>query len=294
MPEAKAHGTLHLVATPIGNLEDMSPRALRALEACEIIAAEDTRRTRKLLTRYGISRRLLSCHEHNEAQRIPVLLDALRSGKDVALVSDAGSPGISDPGHRLVRRAAEAGIPVTALPGPSAIVLALSLSGMPADRFTFYGFLPRTPAERSRLFEEVRRVPHTLVFFESPHRLVSSMRHMAEALGQRRAVLCRELTKRFEQVERGTLAEIAEAYGGRKPRGEFCLVVEGRPREPADGEDHRDRVRQALEAVRQARGRPLKEVAREVADRLDLSRREVYQLALADEAAGDGADPDEA
>ena len=227
MADGTKPGTLHLVATPIGNLEDLSFRALRTLKECDLIAAEDTRRTRKLLTHYGISRPLVSYYEHNETKRIPAILDALREGKDVALVSDAGSPGISDPGFRLVREAADQGMPVTALPGPSAVILALSVSGLPADRFSFYGFLPRSGSERKRLLEEAAQVPRTLVFFESPHRIVKTLEDMLDLLGDRRAAVCRELTKRFEQVERDVLSELIAKRKARTPKGEFCIVIEG-------------------------------------------------------------------
>jgi len=280
MPGRKKPGTLHLVATPIGNLEDITFRGLRTLKECELIAAEDTRRTRKLLCHYGISRPLVSYYEHNEAKRIPALLDALREGKDVALVSDAGSPGISDPGFRLVREAVGQGIPVTALPGPSAVTLALSVSGLPTDRFSFYGFLPRSASERKRLLEETAQVQHTVVFFESPHRLVKSMEEMHAFFGDRRAAICRELTKRFEQVERGTLAELITKTSSRVPKGEFCIVLEGRGRKGLQAAEKEDRLRKALNGLKQRRDQPLREAAREVALEHGLSKREVYQLGL--------------
>jgi 16S rRNA (cytidine1402-2'-O)-methyltransferase len=281
MPGRKKSGTLHLVATPIGNLEDITFRALRTLTECELIAAEDTRRTRKLLSHYGISRPLVSCYEHNEEKRIPALLDALREGKDVALVSDAGSPGISDPGFRLVREALDQGIPVTALPGPSAVTLALSVSGLPTDRFSFYGFLPRSGSERKRLLKETAQVPHTVVFFESPHRLVKSLEGMRASFGERRGALCRELTKRFEQVERGTLDELIAKAKSRTPKGEFCIVLEGRGRRKAlQPEEREDRLRKALHDLKRRTDQPLREAARQVALEHGLSKREVYQLGL--------------
>ena len=280
MPDRKKSGTLHLVATPIGNLEDITFRALRTLTECELIAAEDTRRTRKLLSRYGISRPLVSYYEHNEERRILALLDALREGKDVALVSDAGSPGISDPGFRLVREAVEQGIPVTALPGPSAVTLALSVSGLPTDRFSFYGFLPRSGSERKKLLEETVQVPHTLVFFESPHRLVKSLEEMRGSFGDRRAAICRELTKRFEQVERGTLAELIAKAGGRITKGEFCIVVEGKGRKGLQPAEREGRLQKALEELKRRTDQPLREAARQVALEYGLSKREVYQLGL--------------
>jgi len=273
-------GTLHLVATPIGNLEDLTFRALRTLEACELIAAEDTRRTRKLLTHYGISRPLISYYEHNEMKRIPAILDALREGKDVALVSDAGSPGISDPGFRLVREAVDQGMPVTALPGPSAVILALSVSGLPTDRFSFYGFLPRSGSERKRLLEEAAQVHHSLVFFESPHRVVKTLENMLDLLGDRRAAVCRELTKRFEQVERGVLSELIAKGKARTPKGEFCIVIEGRGRKQSQGVDREERLRRAAHDLKSTTDLPLREAARQVALKHGLPRREVYQLGL--------------
>lgn len=288
MAGGKKPGTLYLVATPIGNLEDITLRALRVLKECRLIAAEDTRRTRKLLSHYGISRPLVSYYEQNEEKRIPALLDALREGRDVALVSDAGSPGISDPGFRLVREAVDQGMPVTALPGPSAAILALSLSGLPTDRFSFFGFLPRGGSERKRLLEETARTPHTAVFFESPHRLLKTLEEMHALLGDRRAAVCRELTKRFEQVERGALSELTERARGRSLKGEFCIVLEGRGRKKIPARDRENRLEQALEDLKGERNRPLREAARRVAQRHGLSRREVYQLGLREKGEPSG------
>ncbi len=280
MAGGKKQGTLHLVATPIGNLEDLSHRALRTLEECDLIAAEDTRRTRKLLTHYGISRPLVSYYEQNEAKRIPEILEALREGKDVALVSDAGSPGISDPGYRLVREAIDQGLPVTALPGPSAVILALSVSGLPTDRFTFYGFLPRGGSDRKRLLSEAAEMPHTLIFFESPHRIVKSLEDMLELFGDRQAAVCRELTKRFEQVERGLLSELIGQWKARTPKGEFCIVMEGRSRKARQALDRDQRLARATEELKRPTDLPLSELARQVAQKHGLPRREVYNLGL--------------
>ena len=273
-------GTLILVATPIGNLEDVTSRALRALKEADILAVEDTRRTRKLLSRYEISKKMTSYYEHNEERRIPGLLNALQEGKDVALVSDAGSPGISDPGYRLVKKAVEHGIPVTAVPGPSALILALSLSGLPTDRFTFYGFLPRGREQQRRLLEEASRIPHTLLFFESPHRVVKSLEQMLHVLGDRQTALCRELTKRFEQILRGSLSELVEKTREKEPRGEYCIVVAGREVIETSIEDREEALCLALEDVQRAEGEPLKGAARKAAIKYGLSRREVYQEAL--------------
>jgi len=286
-------GTLTLVATPIGNLEDVTLRALRVLREADLIAAEDTRRTRKLLSHYGISARLLSCHAHNEAKRIPALLALLRRGRRVALVSDAGSPGISDPGARLVEQALEAGFAVTAAPGPSAVILSVSLSGLPSDRFTFYGFLPGKKSERETLLAEAARVPHTLVFFEAPHRIGKALGWMLEAFGDRRAALCRELTKRFEEIERAGLAELLarRSRGEGESRGEFCIVIEGTPSAAEEDIPRAERLRRAVEQVDPRAGVPLKEAAREAAQAHGLSRREVYQALLERRDAPTGGGP---
>ncbi len=294
MADSSGPGTLYLVATPIGNLEDVTLRALRVLKEADLVAAEDTRRTRKLLAHYGIPSKLVSCHEHNEAERIPELVGALRSGKSVALVSDAGSPAVSDPGARPVRAAAEAGLPVTAVPGPSAVTAALALAGFPADRFSFYGFLPRVRSQRRSLLERAADEPHTLIFFESPRRVAATVAEMLGVFGDRRAALCRELTKRFEEVLRGTLAEILGRNQENPPRGELCLVVDGRPfaspatraasgkpQPPPDIGRDLDRLR--------AEGLGLKEAARRLAEAHGLSRREVYQSALRGERAKQAA-----
>ena len=273
-------GTLTLVATPIGNLEDITLRALRVLREAHLIAAEDTRRTAKLLAHFGISCPTVSCHAHNEKQRLPGLLRALQSGRNVALVSDAGTPGISDPGYRIVRRAAELGLPITAVPGPSAAIMALCLSGFPADRFTFYGFLPRAGKHRRLSLEEAAGVPHTLVFFEAPHRIEKTLRDLQETLGDRESAMCRELTKRYEEVRRGPLSALLdENREGSKKRGEYCIVVQGR--EPSTQLPCReDRLEMALEALSAYKDTPLKEASRQIADRFGLSRRDVYQAAL--------------
>jgi 16S rRNA (cytidine1402-2'-O)-methyltransferase len=230
-------GRLAVISTPIGNLGDLSPRAREELAAAELVAAEDTRRTGQLLTTLGLSRPLVSLHEHNETERIGELLEKLRAGARIALVSDAGTPLLSDPGFELVRRVAQEGMPVVAVPGPSAITAALSIAGLPTERFTFEGFLPARLAERRTRVAELRQETRTLVFFEAPHRIAESLEDLAAGFGaERRAAVARELTKVFETVYRGTLSQLAaQARGDANfSRGEITVVVEGAPRAAAD------------------------------------------------------------
>lgn len=227
-----ATGRLDVIASPIGNLEDLAPRARAALAAADLVAAEDTRRTGALLAACGISRPLLSLHDYNEARRVDELVGRLRAGAVIALVSDAGTPLISDPGFALVRAAAAAGIAVRPIPGPSAVTAALSVAGLATDRFVFEGFLPARAAERRRALAALAAERRTLVLFEAPHRIAATLADLAGSLGGgRRALLARELTKTFETLYRGTLGELA-ALAGREPnlaRGEITLVIEGAP-----------------------------------------------------------------
>jgi len=226
-------GRLAVISTPIGNLGDLSPRARDELAAAELVAAEDTRRTGQLLTTLGLSRPLVSLHEHNERERIDELLEKLRAGARIALVSDAGTPLLSDPGFELVRRVAQEGMSVVAVPGPSAITAALSIAGLPTERFSFEGFLPARLGERRTRVAELASETRTLVFFEAPHRIAESLEDMASGFGAtRRAAVARELTKVFETVYRGTLAELAAQArsDANFTRGEITVVVEGAPR----------------------------------------------------------------
>ncbi len=216
--------TLYLVATPIGNLEDITLRAIRILGEVKLIAAEDTRRTRSLLSAYKIKTPLTSYHEHNKKSKLSYLLERLEH-EDIALVSEAGMPGISDPGYELVLAAIEQGIPVIAIPGPSALPAALSVSGLPTDQFLYLGFLPRGKSERKRLLESIASEPRTIVAFEAPHRLLDSLNDLLEGLGDRRIAVCRELTKMYEEVFRGTMSEAITHFS--QPRGEFTLVIAG-------------------------------------------------------------------
>jgi len=262
--------TLHLVATPIGNLEDVTLRALRVLREAALVLAEDTRHTRTLLARHEIAQRPVSLHAHNEASRVERALAVLEEGGDVALVCDAGTPLVSDPGARIVREVIAAGHAVTAVPGPSAVLAALTVAGLGAERFTFVGFLPRKAGECDALLERLAVADETLVFFESPRRLAVTLARLAERLGPRRACVARELTKLHEEAARGTLHELAERFAD-GTRGEVTLVVEGAPpAEPPGLEDLDADIRAGLAAG---------ESARDLADRLSvpgLSRRRVY------------------
>jgi 16S rRNA (cytidine1402-2'-O)-methyltransferase len=267
-------GSLHVVATPIGNLEDVTLRALSILRDASLIAAEDTRTTRRLLTHHGIRTRLVSYNEHNMAFRTPQLLGALEAG-DIALVSEAGTPGVSDPGHQLIVAATQAGFPVVSIPGPSALLAALTASGLPMREFTFLGFLPRRTGERQRALAALSGEPRTLVFFEAPHRLLRTLEDIRSTLGDRRIAVCRELTKAFEEVFRGTVSEAVAHFG--EPRGEFTLVLEGASAavEPADDATILRELARHIE-----KGDSARDAAAEVAAELKVPRRRVYELSL--------------
>lgn len=222
-------GTLTIVATPIGNLEDLSPRAVHALRDAAVIACEDTRTSQVLLARHGIGTPTTALHEHNEAAVVPRLVERLRAGDAIALISDAGTPLVSDPGYRLVNAAIEAGIAVSTVPGPSALIAALTLAGLATDRFTFEGFLPAKSAARREALRQLAREPRTMIFYEAKHRIVESLADLAGAFGTRRAAVARELTKRHETVLRGTLAELHArvAASAEQQLGEFVIVVDG-------------------------------------------------------------------
>src|SRR5215203_5912918 len=220
-------GTLYLVATPIGNLSDITHRALQILKDVDLIACEDTRHTHKLLQHYAITTKTISYHEHNEQQRAAELIDFLKQGSDIAVVSDAGTPSISDPGFRLVRAAIESDLPVVPVPGPSALISALIAAGLPTDEFFFAGFLPsRANARRARL-EQLRTVPGTLIFYEAPHRLAATLQDAVEILGEREAVVARELTKLHEEIRRGRLSDLARNYADKEnARGEIVVLID--------------------------------------------------------------------
>jgi 16S rRNA (cytidine1402-2'-O)-methyltransferase len=267
---------LYVVATPIGNLADITLRAIRVLGDVDVIAAEDTRTTRKLLAHHGIRTPLVSYHEHNEAVRTPELLQRMADGDTIALVSEAGTPSISDPGYRLVREAIAAGMAVEPVPGPSAILAAIVVSGLPSDSFVFEGFLPRRRAERRRRLELLAGEARTLVFFEAPHRLDHALTDLLEILGDRRVALCRELTKLHEEIRRGSLSELVAALQRRPVKGEIVLVVEG-----AKGDGAVDLEGAADEALdRVGRGESVREAVREVAEERGVPRRALYDRVL--------------
>ncbi|WP_243073606.1 16S rRNA (cytidine(1402)-2'-O)-methyltransferase [Microbacterium sp. SS28] len=274
-----------LAATPIGNLGDASRRLVEALETAKVIAAEDTRTTQRLLAALGIANRprLIALHDHNEKQRAGELVELARDG-DVLLLSDAGMPTVSDPGYGVVAAAAEAGVVVTAIPGPSAVVTALAVSGLPTDRFSFEGFLPRKSGERRAVFTALAREPRTMVFFDSPARVAASLADMAAVFGaDRRAAVCRELTKLHEEVARGSLAELVE-WAGDGVRGELVVVVAGAERAEVA---FPDAVAQVGALV--AQGTRLKDAAAEVAGQTGHSSRELYQATLAERASRSGS-----
>lgn len=269
-------GSILLVATPIGDVRDASPRVVEALQGADIVAAEDTRRARALASRLGIKLggRLIALHDHNEAEKAAGIVEAAQGGARVVFVSDAGMPTVSDPGFRLARAAIDAGVPLSVLPGPSAPLVALALSGLPSDRFAFEGFLPRKDGEATRYLQDLATDPHTLIFFESPRRAAATLTRMAEVFGaDRPAALCRELTKDYEEVRRGTLGELAE--GADDILGEVTIVVAGYERS-ARAEDHVGAV-----LALAAEGMRLKDAAAEVAAATGARKNDLYKAALA-------------
>ncbi|MDO5504190.1 MAG: 16S rRNA (cytidine(1402)-2'-O)-methyltransferase [Actinomycetia bacterium] len=270
-------GVVVLAGTPIGQVGDAPPRLAVELERADVIAAEDTRRLQRLLRELGVSTtgRIVSYHEHNEASRTADLVARLDEGARVLLVTDAGMPSVSDPGYRLVRAAVEAGHRVTAVPGPSAVLTALAVSGLPVDRFCFEGFLPRKSGERRRVARELADERRTMVFFEAPHRLADSLQDLAEAFGaERPAAICRELTKTYEEVVRGGLGDLAD-WAREGARGEITLVVQGAPQPHTDAADHLEEI-----GERVAAGERLKTVCADVAERSGVSKKALYDAYL--------------
>lgn len=278
-------GRLILAGTPIGNVDDASLRLRTLLTEVTVIAAEDTRRLHALTARMGITTtaKVVSYHEHNETQRADDLLDLVEAGQDVLVVTDAGMPSVSDPGYRIVARAIERDLPVTSAPGPSAVLTALAVSGLPTDRFCFEGFPPRKPGERTRAFAALAAEKRTLVFFESPHRIAATLAAMAQGFGpERPAAVCRELTKTYEEVIRGPLSALAERASAEQLRGEIAIVIAGAP------ENHdltaADVVDQVTERI--AQGERMKQAVAEIAELTGVSKRELYEAALAAKSRG--------
>ena len=275
-PYRQPGGSILLAVTPIGDVRDASPRVVAALEGADIVAAEDTRRALALASRLGIKLggRLIALHDHNEADKASGIAEAARGGARVVFVSDAGMPTVSDPGFRLARAAIDAGVPLSVLPGPSAPLVALALSGLPSDRFAFEGFLPRKDGDATRYLQDLATDPHTLIFFESPRRAAATLTRMAEVFGaDRAAALCRELTKDYEEVRRGTLGELAA--GAEDVLGEVTIVVAGYARS-ARAEDHVGAV-----LALAAEGMRLKDAAAEVAAATGARKNDLYKAALA-------------
>ena len=273
-----APGTLYLVGTPIGNLEDITFRAIRILKSADVIAAEDTRHTGKLLQHFQISTPQISYHDHNTQQRIPQLLERLQSGEAIALVTDAGMPGISDPGYELVCACVENQITVVPIPGPSAVIAAVAAAGLPCDRFVFEGFLSVKGRERKARIDALKTEPRTVVLYESPHRIVKTLTDLAEVLGPDRAVtLARELTKRYEEFWRGTIGEAIDHYEATAPRGEFTVVIAPTPQTAAILSE----AEIAIELQNLiAQGVSRSEASRAIAQRTSLSKRDIYQISL--------------
>ena len=272
-------GTLYIVGTPIGNLSDFSPHAFEVLKSVDFIAAEDTRVTLKLLNHFEIRATLISYHEHNAASRGPELLQRLMNGENGAIVTDAGMPCISDPGEGLVSLCHDNNIPLATVPGPTAAMTALAASGLPTDRFLFEGFLPIKKGERDAALQMVSRLPHTLIFYEAPHRLRQTLAALLEGLGDRPVTLCRELTKLHEELCRTTLAAAAAEYTQREPRGEYVLIVAGAEE---NGSSDQVTMEQAVGLVRRlaADGASLSDAARQIAKETGYRKGELYRQAL--------------
>jgi len=268
-------GKLYFCPTPIGNLGDITLRVLEVLRAADLVVAEDTRHTRKLLSHFDIHKPLLSCHEHNEAERVDEILERVASGQTIAVVSDAGMPGISDPGSLLAKAAIERGLPWTVLPGPSAVLTALVLSGLSTQQFLFLGFPPRQKKERQPWLEKLKALPYTLIFYEAPHRLSAFLTDLRATLGCRQAALVREISKQFEEVERGDLGQLAAIYESKVPRGEFVVVVDGAATEI---QSNVPSLEEAIAAVKRLVGEGLEpsRAIKEVAQLLGIPRRTLY------------------
>lgn len=271
-------GKLYIVSTPIGNLEDITLRAIRILKEADLIACEDTRTTRKLLSRYAIDKPLIGYHEHNEIEKSKELLSLLEGGKSIAMVSDAGTPGISDPGYRLVKLASEHGIDVLPVPGPSAVVSALCVSGLPTSSFAFFGFLPRTKKRLTDYLGTIKSYPETLVFYESPKRVMKTLRVMLEVFGDRNISFSREITKLYEETLRGKISGVLETLGKRSEiKGEVTLVVEGAPAESVEAAS--ENIDELLISCKKS-GLSLKDAVKKVSEGSGYSKSKTYKRAL--------------
>lgn len=276
-------GMLYLCATPIGNLGDMTPRVVETLRNVDMIAAEDTRNSIKLLNHFAIKTSMTSYHEYNKVEKADYLIAQMQQGKDVALITDAGTPAISDPGEVLVAKCHEAGITVTSLPGPAACITALTLSGLSTRRFCFEAFLPADKKERTEILEELKQESRTMILYEAPHHLVKTLKELYEALGDRRITLCRELTKRFETVQPTTLQEILAYYETEEPRGEYVLVLEGKSLQQKKEEKQASWQSMTIEehmAYYEKEGMDEKAAMKQVAKDRGVPKREIYQYLL--------------
>ena len=273
-------GMLYLCATPIGNLQDMTPRVIDTLRQVDVIAAEDTRNSRKLLSAFDIHTPMTSYHEYNKVEKAEQLIGQMQSGKNIALITDAGTPAISDPGEVLVRMCQEAGITVTSLPGPAACITALTLSGLSTRRFCFEGFLPADKKERKEILEELKNETRTIILYEAPHHLVKTLTELSESLGDRKITLCRELTKKFETILPTTLSAALQKYGEEEPRGEYVLVLEGKSREEKKQEAIAAWETMSIEehmALYEKEGLDAKEAMKCVARDRGVGKREIYE-----------------
>lgn len=278
-------GTLYIVATPIGNLEDITQRARRVLAEVEVVACEDTRHTRVLLNHFGIKTKTWSYHEHNERERAEEICKLLLSGKDVALVSDAGTPLINDPGFRLTRAAVELNLPVVPIPGPTALISALVVSGLPSDQFLFAGFLPSRANARREKLAQLGAIPATLIMYEAPHRIAATLKDALEVLGNRRASVCRELTKMHEEIARGSLRDLVERFGGSTPvRGEIVLVISGDPVDETAASANGPASQKLIERVREleSEGLDARLALKKAARELGIKRDEAYRVLVAE------------
>jgi 16S rRNA (cytidine1402-2'-O)-methyltransferase len=270
-------GTLYLVATPIGNLEDLSPRAIRILREVSLIAAEDTRHTRQLLAHFDLHTPLTSYYEHNKLTKLEAILVALSQG-DVALVSDAGTPAINDPGYELVKAALDSGYPVSPVPGPSAPIAALAASGLPTDSFLYLGYLPRKSSERREFAGQVANLPYTLIFFETPHRMLDALDDLLATLGDRPMAAARELTKVYEQFVRGRISQVRAHFTENEPRGEFVLVVAGNQTKD-NGRWTEEKLQTAIRTALN-NGQKAKEISAELAEQSGWGKKEIYALVI--------------